>query len=98
MTLGVPKIIDFAIPPTKFGPCSRYEIIIVERNIAGNTEKIPLNIALRFDNTTETAMINPAIIPRIMIFNAEYFTFRLPLDEILTPFSSIKNVVANDIA
>ena len=96
VTLGVPKIMDFAIPPTKSGPCSRYDIIIVDRKIAGKTEKIPDKIALRFDNTTDTAMTNPAIIPLMSIFSIEYLTLRLPIDVIFTPFSSKENVAINE--
>jgi len=43
--VGVPNIIDFAIAPAKSEPCSITNMIMVDRNIAGNTEKIPLSTA-----------------------------------------------------
>jgi len=66
--LGVPKIMDFAIPPAKSGPCSLMEISIVDRKITGNTEKIPLIAAPIFDSETAIATIAPARRPRKTIF------------------------------
>ncbi len=66
--LGVPNIIDFAIPPAKSGPCSLIEISIVDRKITGNTEKIPLIAAPMFESETAIAIIVPASKPRKIIF------------------------------
>ena len=66
--MGVPKTMDLARAPVKSGPCSFTQIIIVERNIAGNTEKIPLSVSLMFERSTAILIIIPANIPRKRIF------------------------------
>ena len=63
-TLDIPKIIDFAIPDAKIGPCSLTEINIVEEIIAGKTENIPLIVVPILERKTAIEIKIPAIIPR----------------------------------
>ena len=49
-------------------PCSLNVINIVEMNIAGNIEKIPLSVGFMFDRSTDMAIITPAVIPLNIIF------------------------------
>jgi len=51
----------FAMASVNCGPCSLWEIIIVERKMAGKTEKIPLKMVPRFENETAIAMTVPAM-------------------------------------
>ena len=51
----------FAIALVNIGPCSRKEISIVERKIAGKTENIPLMVVPKFEKVTAMAMTVPAI-------------------------------------
>ena len=49
-------------------PCSLNVINIVEMNIAGNIEKIPLSVGSMFDRNTDMAITTPAVIPLNIIF------------------------------
>lgn len=56
----------FAMAPVNRAPCSRREISIVERKMAGNTENIPLRMTPTLENVTAMAMTIPAmrLLPR----------------------------------
>lgn len=69
-TLERPRSMDLAIPEAKSGPCSLTEMSIVEDNIAGKTEKIPLMTLPKLDRKTAIAMTMPASTPRNIIFLA----------------------------
>lgn len=61
-------IMDFAIAAAKLGPCSRVVMSMVEVMIAGNTEKMPLSTAPKFERRTDMVIMIPARTPRKRIF------------------------------
>ncbi len=54
--------------PENSAPCSFTVINMVEMNIAGNIEKIPLSVGSIFDRNTAMVITTPAVIPLNIIF------------------------------